>query len=95
MEVSPNFYPSLDATSGGEEGGFTTGQVELWGRLEERWFWAEFLGSELSERERIACIWRQVGSLHDLLSVAYTLDWWPSANNYFVFESESFPSNSS
>ena len=40
MEVSPNFYPSLDATSGGEEGGFTTGQVELWGRLEERWFWA-------------------------------------------------------
>ena len=49
------------------------------------------LGSELPRRGKIACIWRQVGSLLALLSVAYTLDWWPSVNNHFVFwESESF-----
>ena len=57
----------------------------------EAYKWAEFVGSELSGREMIAFIWRQVGSLHALLSVAYTLDWWPSVNNHFVFwESESF-----
>ena len=37
--------------------------------------------------------WRQVGSSHVLLSEAYTLDWWLSENNHFVFyESESFTS---
>ena len=42
---------------------------------------------------KIAFIGRQVGSSHVLLSEAYTLDWWLSENNYFVFyESESFTS---
>ena len=50
-------------------------------------------GTELSGREKIAFIGRQVGSSHVLLSEAYTLDWWLSENNHFVFyESESFTS---
>ena len=85
MEVSPKGFFSLEATSEGEEGGDKPEQAELWGRMEERGFRAEFLGSELSGREKIAFIWRQVGSSHVVLSAAYTLDWWPSENNHFVF----------
>ena len=87
------YFFSLEATSEGEEGGDKPEQAELGGRMEERWFRAEFLGSELSGREKIAFIWRQVGSSHVLLREAYTLDWWLSENNHFVFyESESFTS---
>ena len=40
MEVSPDYFFSLEATIEGEEGGVKPEQAELWGRLEERWFWA-------------------------------------------------------
>ena len=44
MEFSPNFYPLLDQTSGGEEGGFTTGQVEPGGGWRSDGFGQNFWG---------------------------------------------------
>ena len=43
-EPTPNYYSTLDTTSEGEAGGDKPEQAELWGRMEERWLWQEFLG---------------------------------------------------